>query len=169
MYFFGWANSWSDITHSVRQKLIIAATTQIRRSEFPESTADALEQSLRDADRKVYDHLRDSVAQLEQIRLTKGGKKSYDLMVAGYFNDMFQVLCQVYQAMKPGAEFVLVLGDSAPYGVYIPAEEYLGKLGVGIGFSSYTVEMLRKRGEKWAHNSQRHHVTLKESILTLVK
>lgn len=80
MYFFGWAKSWSDITRSVRDKLMIAATTQIRRSEFPPSTADALEESLRDADRKVYEHLRESVAQLEKMRLGKGGKKSYDLM-----------------------------------------------------------------------------------------
>jgi hypothetical protein len=63
----------------------------------------------------------------------------------------------------------LVLGDSAPYGVHIPTEEYLGLLGIGIGFSSYRVHDLRVRGGKWGHNTQRHKVMLKESILTLTK
>jgi len=90
-------------------------------------------------------------------------------MVAGYFSDMLQVLKQVYRVMKKGSEFVLVLGDSAPYGVYIPTEEYLGELGLAVGFGGYRIRELRERGGKWGHNPQRHKVMLKESLLTLVK
>ena len=90
-------------------------------------------------------------------------------MVAGYFNDMFLVLQQVYRVLKPHARFVIVLGDSAPYGVYIPAEEYLGRLGVALGFQDYRVQPLRERGGKWGHNPQRHKVMLKESVLWLQK
>jgi DNA modification methylase len=166
MYFFGWAKSWGEITEKVRDKLIIAATTQIRRNEFSDDPVSA---ELGELDTGVYSELRDKVRRLERIRLQKGGKKSYDLMVAGYFNDVARVLKQVYRVLKPHAPFVLILGDSAPYGVHIPTEEYLGKLALGIGFRRYGMRLLRGRGDKWGHNPQRHKVALKESILTLEK
>jgi DNA modification methylase len=166
MYFFGWAKSWGEITEKVRDKLIIAATTQIRRNEFSDDPVNA---EIGELDKRVYDELRDKVRRLERVRLQKGGKKSYDLMVAGYFNDMACVLKQVYRVLKPCAPFVLILGDSAPYGVHIPTEEYLGKLASGIGFRRYKVQLLRGRGDKWGHNPQRHKVALRESILTLEK
>jgi len=166
MYFLGWANSWRDITEQVRDKLIIAATTQVRRTEFPD---DPLSPELRSLAPRIYDELGDKIRQLGEVRLCKGGRKSYDLMVAGYFNDMLQVLKQVYRVMKRGSEFILVLGDSAPYGVYIPTEEYLGELGLAIGFGGYRIRELRERGGKWRNNPQRHKVMLRESLLTLVK
>ncbi len=166
MYFLGWARSWRDITEQVRDRLIIAATTQIRRSAFPDRPLSA---DIQDSAPRIYAELREKIDQLRQVRLRKGGKKSYDLLVAGYFNDMLQVLKQVHRVLKKGSEFVLVLGDSAPYGVYIPTEEYLGELGVAVGFREYHVQPLRERGGKWGHNPQRHKVMLKESLLTLRK
>ncbi len=166
MYFWGWAKSWGEITEKVRDKLIIAATTQIRRNDFSDDPVNA---DLGELDARVYDELRARVHRLGRLRLEKGGKKSYDLMVAGYFNDVSQVMRQVYRVLKPQSRFVLILGDSAPYGVHIPTEEYLGKLGVGIGFRRYEIQQLRTRGEKWNHNPQRHQVALRESILILEK
>ena len=64
---------------------------------------------------------------------------------------------------------MLVLGDSAPYSVHIPTEEIVGRLAVAVGFSTYEIEQLRTRGGKWGHNTQRHKVPLKESILTIAK
>jgi len=63
----------------------------------------------------------------------------------------------------------MVLGDSAPYGVYIPTEEYLGRLALAVGFRDYRVQNLRERGGKWGRNPQRHKVMLKEGILWLRK
>jgi hypothetical protein len=109
------------------------------------------------------------IRSLSNIRLKKGGKKSYDLMVAGYFNDMHKVFKQVYNYLKRGNDFILVLGDSAPYGIHIPTEEYLGELALGIGYSTYNINTLRIRGKKWANNPQRHKVLLRESILQITK
>lgn len=164
LYFLGWAKSWEDITEQIRRRLIIAATTQVRRTDFD---GEPLNDDLKVIAPTIYKELRTKVAQLSQIRKGKGGKKSYDLMVAGYFNDMMQVLKQVYRVLKPGAPFVLVLGDSAPYGVHIPTDVYLGEIALGLGFRRYTIQMLRQRGEKWRNNPQRHKVALKEVILTL--
>jgi DNA modification methylase len=166
-YFFGWYKSWSEITSNVRDRLMISATTQIRREEFKKNNG--ISDSIRQVDLKFFNELKTKVKILSERRLNKGGKKSYDCLVAGYFSDMFQVFKQVYRALKPKAHFALVLGDSAPYGVYIPTHEYLARMATAIGFSSWHVEDLRTRGDKWRDNPQRHKVKLKEVILTLTK
>ncbi len=164
LYFLGWAKTWRDITEQIRDRLIVAATTQVRRTDFG---VKPLRDELRIIAPTIYTRLQDKIAQLSMARQWKGGRKSYDLMVAGYFNDMLQVLQQVYRVLKPGAPFVLVLGDSAPYGVHIPTERYLGEIALGIGFRRYTVQVLRRRGEKWRTNTQRHKIPLQEVLLTL--
>ncbi len=162
LYFLGWAKSWQDITKQIREKLITSSTTQVRRSEFNE---EILSDELKELNPDIYKELQTKITQLSQIRCHKSGKKSYDLMVAGYFNDMLQVLKQVYRVLKPKAPFVLVLGDSAPYGVHIPTDAYLKDMAMSIGFKNYTIQTLRKRGEKWYNNKQRHQIPLKEVLI----
>lgn len=165
LYFFGEAKNWSDITQNYRAKLMTSATTQIIRTDKRYE----LSTDLRDADSKVYSFIYSAVQELSILRNKKGGKKSYDLMVAGYFNDMFLNLKDAYRVLKKGQCGYYVLGDSAPYGVHIPTDEIIGKIGEAIGFSGYSIEVLRTRGEKWKENPQRHNVRLRESIVKLVK
>lgn len=165
MYFFGYAKNWADITQKIRKKLMTSATTQTSRGD----TRYILSQKLQCHAPKIYNILDSAIENLGKIRLTKGGKKSYDLVVAGYFNDIFEVLQDCYRVLKPGKKAIFVLGDSAPYGVYLPTDELLGELGVAVGFSSYKIDVLRTRGEKWKNNPQRHTEKLRESIVTLTK
>ncbi len=165
LYFFGEAKTWGDITQNIRTKLITSATTQIARDD----PRYVLSCALHDACPEVHAVLTESVEKLSKLRLTKGGKKSYDRLVAGYFNDMFAVIADVYRILKPHSKAVFVLGDSAPYGVHIPTDELIGKIGIGIGFSEFKVDVLRTRGGKWKDNPQRHDVALRESIVTLTK
>ena len=165
-YFWGIYDSWADITANVRDNLMMAATTQVRRIEMADIHRMLTVQSL-DAD--VHAELQDVVARLGEIRQQKSGKKSYDMMAAGYFEDMSKVIVQVHKALKPGCSFILVLGDSAPYGVHVPTDEVIGRLAMGAGFSHYDIEVIRTRGDKWAGNSQRHKVPLRESIVTVVR
>ena len=165
MYFWGEAKTWSDITKQVRTKLITSATTQIARTDIKYH----LSQELKETSPNIADFIQNAINELSELRKVKGGKKSYDLMIAGYFNDLFQVVKDVYRVLKPGTKALFVLGDSAPYGVYIPTDKIIGELGVKIGFSDYKIEILRKRGDKWKDNPQRHGVKLRESIVTLSK
>lgn len=165
LYFFGEAQTWGDITKLVRDRLITSATTQINREEERYRISPEIAQ----AEPKVFEFLTDAVSELGRRRLQKGGKKSYDFMVSGYFNDLFQVLADCFRVLKKGKKAVFVLGDSAPYGVHIPTDELIGKLGVSVGFSDYKLDVLRERGGKWKDNPQRHDVLLRESIVTLTK
>lgn len=166
-YFNGYASTWGDITEKVRSRLIMSATTQINRSFFKEE--DIVSQRLKSCNPKIATFVQDSVTELATKRLTKGGKKSYDILVGQYFNDMTEVLFDTFRLLKPKGVFVLILGDSAPYGVHIPTEDWLCQIGCSVGFKKFTLQQLRTRGDKWRGNTQRHHVALKESILTLFK
>ena len=166
-YFWGMCSTWGDITAKVRSKLIMSATTQANRKEWDE--ANLLTADFCATVPNVAAELKPKLAELSDLRLKKGGKKSYDIMVGGYFNDLLLVIRETYRVLKPGASFVLILGDSAPYGVYIPIDTYLGEIGKAVGFASYESETIRARGDKWRDNPQRHSVVLKECILTLRK
>jgi hypothetical protein len=165
LYFWGIAKCWKDITNKVRSQLITSATTQVARNDPQFNLSDGLRQECP----LVYEFLDKVITQLEQLRKVKEGKKSYDLMVSGYFNDIYQVLKDVYRVLKPQTKAIFILGDSAPYGVHIPTDELIAKMGLCIGFSDYNIEVLRQRGGKWKTNPQRHTVELRESIVILSK
>lgn len=167
MYFLGQVKNWGEITHKVRDNLIISATTQIARTNY--DVTDLASTNLKRFAPDVAEELQSKVDSLSEKRLVKGGKKSYDIMVGQYFNDMLEVLKDSLRLLKRGCCFVLILGDSAPYGVYIPTDEYLGRIALGLGYREYSVAQLRTRGGKWAGNPQRHHVPLKEVVLSLRK
>ncbi|MHA2297337.1 MAG: DNA methyltransferase [Candidatus Hodarchaeales archaeon] len=163
MYFFGEAQSWGEITKKVRRKLMISATTQIKRSEW--EVESILDENIPE---KIRLSLQLMINKLSKIRLTKGGRKSYDIMVGGYFNDMYKNLKEVHRVLKPNTPYILILGDSAPYGVHIETDVILGKIGLGIGYSSYSIVELRKRGDKWK-SAPKHAVPLREVVVILEK
>lgn len=165
LYFWGEAKTWKDISTQIRAKLMTSATTQINRSDSKYT----LSHDLAVECPEVYDFLVKSSAELNIRRKEKGGKKSYDLMVAGYFNDIHLVLKDVCRVLKSNATAIFVLGDSAPYGVHIPTDELIGQIGLGVGFSSYDIEILRQRGGKWKDNPQRHSIPLRETIVRMEK
>ncbi len=165
-YFWGMFNSWGEITKHVRDKLIVAATTQVRRSEMEETVQLP---GVGSASQSVQNELTEIVERLSRLRREKSGNKSYDLMVAGYFEDMLQVIVEVYESLEPNGAFILVLGDSAPYGVHVATDELVARIALDIGFKDYVIEVIRTRGDKWAGNPQRHQVPLRESIVTLTK
>ena len=165
-YFFGIYNSWSDITRNVRRKLMVSATTQITTgpmahlTSLPEISAYLPE---------TYEYLAPRIGRLTSKRMEKPGRKTYDIMVAGYFEDMLPIMRASYSVLKPGGTGVMVIGDSAPYGVHVETEHVVGMMACEVGFADFTVEVIRERGTKWQGNTQRHSVPLKESILTVTK
>ena len=165
MYFMGDAKNWNDLSRLVRERLITSATTQISRNDrkyvFPDNF-------IRDNPTE-YKILCDDISSLNRLREKHTGKKSYDLLVAGYFQDIYQVLKDCYRILRPNSKAVFIVGDSAPYGVHIPTDELIGRIGCNIGFNGYETFVLRERGTKWKNNPQRHHHGLRESVITLSK
>lgn len=165
LYFWGEAKSWGDISQNIRTKLMTSATTQIARNDPKYILSDEIRETCPD----VADFIQSSADELSVLRMEKGGKKSYDLMVIGYFNDMFQIMSESFRVLKNDTKALFVLGDSAPYGVHIPTDKLIAEIGLRLGFDNYEIDVLRERGGKWKANPQRHNVPLRESIVILEK
>lgn len=167
LYFLGWASSWREISEKIRKKLIVSCAHQAVEMGLPEGLkpSEEIEESVRE-------ELIEKARILNRIKRTRGGKKAYDIMVIAYFNDMVKAMKEIYEVLRDGAYFVMILGDSAPYGVHIPTDEYLGRIGVGLGFKWYKIYVIRERGGKWSYLvnvGRRHGVKLRESLILFQK
>ena len=158
MTFWGDVNSWGDLQSAVRRHLV--------RSCSQHAAAERLSLPILLEDTAVLpirDELESVCSKLSQIRQTKAGKKTYHTMVAAYFCDLSRVWRSLRQITKPRGKVAFVIGDSAPYGIYVPSDRWLGELALAAGFRDYRFEKLRDRNIKW--KNRKHRVPLKEGIL----
>jgi hypothetical protein len=84
-------------------------------------------------------------------------------MIAGYFYDSAHIFQALRRVCAPGSRMCYVVGDSAPYGIHVPVEEWLGRLALASGFHAWNFEQARTRNEKW--KNRKHRVPLKEGRL----
>lgn len=158
MMFWGEIAGWGDLKTIVRPQLM--------RSCSQHSAADkvVLDEILQEPLLfPIIDELEPVTRELAKIRLTKGGKKTYHTMVAAYFYDLAKIWENSRALMAPNSKVCFVIGDSAPYGVHVPAEKWLGRLAIASGFSNYSFEKLRDRNIKWKNRT--HTVPLHEGRL----
>ena len=160
MSFWGDVTSWKDLHQVVRRHLMVSCAQH--------ATADKVDpaqlliqpevESIRAELSRVFD-------ELSEVRLEKGGHKHYHSMVVAYFLDMARVLRALKRVCRRGADLCLVIGDSAPYGIYVPVHEWLGELARSFGLKVRTFEKLRDRNLKW--KNRKHRVPLLEGRLWL--
>jgi len=158
MTFWGEIEGWGDLHELVRKNLVVSCTqhaTKIRQVIEPQIDSPQVA--------PIIDELKPIYQKLSEIRLTKGGKKHYQLMVLAYFHDLALVFKELRRKTKVDSEMCFVIGDSAPYGVYVPVDKWLGALALANGFKSFSFEKLRDRNTKW--KNRKHRVPLKEGRL----
>ncbi len=158
MTFWGEIKGWGDLQKSVRHRLIRSCSQHSAAEKLV--LADLLADP---AVKPIRAELTAVCEELAKVRETKGGRKTYHTMVAAYFLD----LAKTWQALLPlcaaDASVCFVIGDSAPYGVHVPAERWLGELALATGFSEWRFEKIRDRNIKW--KNRKHRVPLKEGHL----
>lgn len=158
MMFWKEIDGWGDLKTAVRPTIM--------RSCSQHSAADKvkLDEILQEPLlQPIIDELTPVVRELETVRLTKGGKKTYHTMIAAYFLDLAKIWENSRAIMSPNCKVCFVIGDSAPYGVHVPAEKWLGELAIASGFTNYSFEKLRDRNIKWKNRT--HTVPLHEGRL----
>lgn len=158
MTFWGEVEGWGDLQSTVRQYLIRSCSQHAAADKL--SLEALLSNPLLEP---IHDELAHACNTLAEIRLTKGGRKNYHTMAAAYFTDMAQTFYSLRKLCRDGSELCFVVGDSAPYGVYLDVDAWLGKLAVAAGFKSYRFEKIRDRNIKW--KNRKHRVPLKEGRL----
>lgn len=164
-HFFELTKDWHDITEKVRHQLVTGATTHYRDSDFAMSEFENTEFAM--ANSILMAELKNKFVEIKQNGKERRGKKSFHILMMHYFEDMYRVLIEMHRVLKKGSKAYLILGDSAPYGVYIPTTQYLGEIAQSVGFGDYEIFKIRERGHKWKSLSNRHNVELSENILIL--
>lgn len=158
MTFMREVSGWSDLQEKVRKYLVRSCSQHVTEKAIK------LEEVLASPD---LDPIRSEISnvcnQLAEIRQSRGGRKTYHLMIACYFRDMAQVWSALRTACDSPSTVCFVVGDSAPYGVYVPTIPWLGKLATAAGFSSFSFEKTRDRNIKW--KNRKHRVPLQEGRL----
>jgi hypothetical protein len=160
MSFFGEVQSWGDLQGTVRKYLIRSCTHHVAKLDG--EACKLIEDPLLDP---IRSEITQTAKNLEAEREHHGGKKPYHTMIAGYFSDMAKMWAELRRVTSDNALICLVIGDSAPYGIYVPVDRWLGELALAAGFKSFTFEKLRSRNIKW--KNRKHRVPLQEGILRM--
>jgi len=159
MSFLGEIQGWRDLQSRVRSRLIRSCSQHVSAEERD------LESILSDKNlNPIIEGLREACRKLGKERLSHGGRKNYHLMVAAYFSDLAKTWISLRRVCKEGAKVCFVVGNSAPYGILVPVDEWLGELAISAGFKSYHFEKTRDRNVKWKID-RKHKVPLHEGRL----
>jgi hypothetical protein len=158
MSFFGEVRSWGDLQEAVRRHLIRSCTQHV--AKLNGETYKIIDEPLL---APIRSEITQTAQKLEAERENHGGKKPYHTMIAAYFSDMAKTWVELRRVTCDNALVCFVVGDSAPYGIYVPVDRWLGELAVAAGFKSFTFEKLRSRNIKW--KNRKHRVPLHEGIL----
>ena len=158
MAFMGEIRGWGDLQETVRKHLVRACSQHVP----PKSVN--LDEILESPElAPIRDEIVPVCRELSSVRLERGGKKTYNNMIACYFLDMAQTWNALRRVCASPSEVCFVIGDSAPYGVYVPVIEWFGKLALAAGFETWSFEKLRDRNTKWKNH--KHRVPLCEGHL----
>ena len=154
MSFFGEVGGWGDLQSVVRRHLIRSCTQHpVKPADLGDDPGIAT----------IREELSDVCQRLSKERDSHGGKKTYHKMIGAYFRDMAKVWQSLRRVSSEGVKACFVVGDSAPYGVYVPVDRWLGELAVSAGFRSFRFEKTRDRNVKW--KNRKHRVPLHEGRL----
>lgn len=158
MTMLGELEGWGELQSKVRTHLVRSCTQHV--SPYASEAYGLLSTPEL---RAIADELAPVLHTLDAERFRHGGKKVYHAMVAYYFYDLARVWRQLRRAARDGAQVCFVVGDSAPYGIHVPVERWLGELALDAGFKAYSFEKVRDRNTKW--KNRKHEVPLHEGRL----
>jgi len=149
---------WRDLQTRVRRHLVRSCSQHVAADR------ERLDALLSDpALDPIRPGVEDACRTLAEERHRHGGKKHYHTMIAAYFCDLARVWRALRRVCERGAKVCFVIGDSAPYGVYVPVHEWLARLAVAAGFRNASFEKIRDRNVKW--KNRKHRVPLQEGNL----
>lgn len=159
VYFLGQAKTWKELCDRVRSRMLIASTQQTRVARAKRDLG-----GLRHWP-SVEREAASIVASLQAERRSRPRGKEYDRVVPSYLYGIGCVLQRLRKHLRKGATCSWVIGDSAPYGVYIDTPRLISELAEDSGFRLEGSSVVRARGARWQQNSTRHDVQLDERLI----
>ena len=165
LYFWGDVTSWADLRREVRSGMLTATTQQSSVSRKAVAVA-----TLQATGTAAATEIVGLVEAIEHVQRDRGRRsKEYDQVVPDYFVAMSKILINLEGCLAPGATALWLVGDSAPYGVYVDTPRLIGELAGAAGLDYVEDVRLRLRGDRWGSASDRHRVPLAERLIVMHK
>ncbi len=158
MSFMREITGWGDLQEAVRKYLVRSCSQHVPEKSIALQSVLEMPELI-----PILPEISRVCHQLEDIRESKGGRKTYHLMIACYFRDLALAWKALRSVCATPSKICFVIGDSAPYGVYVPVIPWLGELALSAGFKSFRFEKTRDRNVKW--KNRKHRVPLQEGRL----
>jgi hypothetical protein len=162
LYFWGVARNWAEMCSTVRSGMVVATTQQTSRARAVEAAVALQGLCPRTAETTC---ILTQALKVERTNRARG--KEYDQVLPHYFLDLAQTLVNIRTHTVSGAPVAMVLGDSAPYGIYVDTPAILAGAAQELGYKLVSVSVLRKRGLRWHLNGTRHSIDLAEKVIIL--
>ena len=161
LYFLGTVRTWAGLCSKIRANMVAASTQQstLERAEAGWTLLTSLPNTARAA--------RQLSTSLTKQRRDRPRGKEYDQMLPAYLADISQVLSRAHTHLDAGGILAWVVGDSAPYGVYVDTPALISRMAEETGFTPLQTIPLRQRGSRWAQNGTRHQLALSEHLIVL--
>jgi hypothetical protein len=168
LYFWGEVSTWKDMCREVRGDMLTATTQQSSVREMAAAIED-LRGRTSEPSGPVEEILElvESITEAKRQRMRRS--KEYDQVVPAYFLAMWDILQNLNDHLAPGGTALWLVGDSAPYGVYVDTPRLIGGLAAQIGLDFAEDVSLRIRGNRWGQNADRHNVPLAERLIVFQK
>jgi len=160
LYFLKTVSTWREMCAEVRAGMVVATTQQSARARADRAIASLKKR------RGIGPELDSLTRQLRAERERRERGKEYDQVLPAYFADLLRVLSHLHRHTSSGATCAWVIGDSAPYGVYVDTPRLVGELAGEVGFELGDDVTVRSRGLRWRKNGSRHQVPLTERLIT---
>jgi hypothetical protein len=90
-------------------------------------------------------------------------------LVRHYFSDMHQMFLQVLKGLKPGAKFVLDIGDSKFYGVHVQTDRLLIDVAVAAGFNVDSEKVIARRHSRDKSELKQVEIVFSKPLLPVGK
>ena len=162
LYFWGDVTTWRQMCELVRTDMVVATTQQ--SSKLGKATALS---ALANRHGTIGEEIVNLTERITATRIDRGGRtKEYDQVIPPYFVSMSGVLENLFNYLESGAPAIWLVGDSAPYGVYIDTPRLIAGLATSIGFEFQEDVLLRRRGERWGRD---RGCALSERMIVLQK
>lgn len=168
LYFWGEVTTWRDMCLEVRADMVTATTQQ----SSVNGKSEALEElrTRQATSPQPAKEIIDLVAEMTSVKSAREKRsKEYDQVAPAYFVAMWDVLENLHTYLASGSSALWLVGDSAPYGVYIDTPRLIGEIAEAVGFTFTEDVHLRTRGDRWGQNTDRHKVKLAERLIVLNK
>lgn len=90
-------------------------------------------------------------------------------MIAGYFEDMNEVLREMWRVCKSGAQLAFVVGNTRWGGIVIPVDHLLMQQAEAIGFVPKKILVTRYKGNSPQQMRKFGRIPVRESVIIFSK